>query len=129
MGYINNTFQTSISINLDNGVYFFIPDSGAGKTFLCKKIKEYNRVGEPVYAISYDDVNRFIDSDIEVMKKSKVNLFDRYDLYSDLFIDLIKELSKSSVVLIDTKQLLFIPGVKINYCMIKLKLSGIEVIT
>ena len=126
MGYINDTFDVAIKINLENGIYQFTPDSSTGKTFLANKLKKYGDLGEPVTSVTYRDVEKN-HIEIDSNKDYAVILFDRYDLYSDKITDLITSLGKKSIVLVDSKIPLIIPWTPIGYCTIQFSPSKIEV--
>lgn len=89
-----------IKCNLPNGIYTLGMLSCTGKTRLCKLLKLYNRGGKNVDSFSFEEVGK-----IDPPSSGDLVLFDRFDKYSDRYIDTIKNISKSGVVLLDLKRL------------------------
>ena len=80
--------------------------SGTGKTYLCNAFKYLGSHGYPVRGYDYEDyldgkyLKSYINND-----NVKYIFIDRYDLYTNEFLDDIQELGKNCVVLIDIKRL------------------------
>lgn len=101
-----NFNQRKIEIDLPNGVYNLGILSGTGKTYLCNAFKYLGSHGYPVRGYDYEDflygnsLKNYINND-----SVKYVFIDRYDLYTNKFLDDIQELGKTCVVLIDIKRL------------------------
>lgn len=126
--YNNTKYNVKISINLENGIYVFDNESATGKTRLYKELKEHTKLGESVFAYSYNDDKLGIDLDkILKSKDFKVILLDRYDMYNGSFSDILIDKSKSSIILIDCKNILNI-NYDADWCYIEMSSGKIEVL-
>lgn len=103
---IYNIRNIEVNISLEPGIYIFEPDSGTGKSYLCKLLHDLNKIGENVLSITLDEwednkdnlINKITSNDYDVI------MFDRFGLYADSAVDAVKGIdSTKCVVLIDTK--------------------------
>lgn len=121
-------YNVKINIKLENGIYTFDRESSTGKTRLYKVLRQYQSVGEPVSAYTYQDkklgipIESVIDS-----SKFKLIMLDRYDMYNGDAIELIKKHSKNSIILIDCK-LALKGNIDDNWCYIEMTPDLIEVL-
>lgn len=100
-------YSVIFETGLRNGVYRFVCESAIGKTRLYYLLKDYYTAGEPVVAYSYTDYQMGLDLETLVNKvKPVVIIVDRYDMFYGKYSDLLLEWGKSSVVLVDTKNIL-----------------------
>ena len=125
MSYNIDKYDTIIDINLNNGIYTFTPDSATGKSWLCKTLKKYKRLGEPVVAFTYEDIQDGQDLNKKVQPNIVLYMLDIYDLYYNKYIDILKELGKKAIVLVDSKKHLIIPYTQIKHCLIKINQNKI----
>ena len=80
------------------GIYAFIPDSGSGKTYLYRCVKDLERQGKPVLAVTFGDELKSSLSNLELI------VLDRADMYlNDEIIDSLVEISERSIILLDLK--------------------------
>lgn len=126
--YKNNKYNVFIDIELENGIYIFDENSATGKTRLCKELKEFQKMGEPVIGYTYGDNNLGINLE-EVFKRinPKVLLLDRYDMYNGTFNNQILQWSNNTIILIDCKGDLEI-NYDVEWCTIEMTASKIEVV-
>ncbi len=119
-----DNMRVDVSIQLDNGIYYFDEQSATGKTRLAKLFRDY-APDIPVSSYSYDDLELEIPFDALVKpKQQKVVVIDRYDLYKGKFVQQIEEFSKYGIVLLDCKG---DPGIPCELCFIDMKPDRIEV--
>lgn len=125
MEYSGIADNTEVYVNLNPGVYSIDPKSATGKTYLCETLKSLAVSGEPVIGYTYNDYVLGIDADTFVGKRKnlKIAMFDRYGMYP-VYNDLIKELGKNVIVLVDHKELVDLRG---KTCYLKLKNSKISI--
>lgn len=125
MKFVGIANNTTVSIDLIPGVYSIDPKSATGKTYLCETLKYLAVSGEPVIGYTYNDYILGIDADTFVGKREnlKIAMFDRYGMYP-VYNDLIKELGKKAIVLVDHKEPVGLGG-KIRF--LKLENSKISV--
>lgn len=129
-GYKVDSYDVNIDIKLKNGVYRMQSESSIGKTYLSKTLDSYNELGEPVYCITYKDTkDKNINITLENLLKYKVIMFDRYDMYSNFYHNIIRELCNRSIVLLDSKVNPNIEGIHggIGYCFLSRNDNCIEV--
>lgn len=119
-----------ISIQLNPGIYSFQCMSASGKTYLAKQLKLLRQLGEKVDSFTWYDTKRgglaqtLTMSDFP-MEELKVLLLDRYDRYAGYFVEELRKLSSTCIVLIDCKESLQFRGAK--SCCIRLSSDSIEV--
>lgn len=110
MTYTNNyggeQFLPNIEITGEPGVYFFDLESGIGKTYLLKSLKEVASFKDTI-AYTYND--RLFLKDLKALVNEyrdnlKVIMLDRYDMYKNEFVDIIDSLADKCIVLIDVKE-------------------------
>ncbi len=112
--YKTNEYYVSVNIQLENGVYTLPNESAIGKTYLAKVLREYSNIGEPVLSLTYYDFNDGVDLRYYTSKKDyKVLLLDRFDMYNDKFEDIIFELGRHMIVLLDSK---LVPEFTAEHC-------------
>lgn len=102
----NMDVETNIVIDLENGIYCLGGYSATGKTRLAKVLRTIQKKTRDVISFSYDDL--LVGSSLEQMLKlsdgvPKVVMLDRFDLYKDLYTDILNDLGSKSIVLIDCK--------------------------
>lgn len=125
--YIVNKYNPIVEIRLGVGLYQFNSQSSTGKTWLYNCLKDFSLAGENVVAYTYNDYLQNVSLLHLLKNKSpEVVLIDRYDMYLGEFKDLILELSKTAIVLVDCKQMLPF-GRFDNVCGIVLEDGKIEV--
>lgn len=118
-----------LNVNLNNGLYKFVNESGTGKSYLRSVvIPQYRNAGYKFYAITYE-ADR---SDIQYIDQIKSRLplelliVDRYDLYkTDLLSNFLADLSKDTIIIIDTK--LGIGDIKCRSVDIIFKKDGFDI--
>lgn len=120
-----NKFIPNIEVRLDNGIYIFDMDSGTGKTWLCKMLRQYQLAGEPVASYTYQDKQIGLDFD-KVVKptEQKLLMIDRYDMYRNQYNDIIRQFAETGIVLIDCKTPIALPC---NTCSIDISEELLEV--
>ncbi len=101
--YINDEYNPTVKINLENGIYTFDAESATGKTRLCKHLKKLKAYGELVDSFTYDDLLRGDTLDKVLRAENKVIMLDRYDLYKSEGHELINRCAEHSIILIDCK--------------------------
>ena len=119
-----------IDLNVENGVYVFSCMSGTGKTYLKRLLTTLTNIGEPVITYSYDDYTRKNDLRSYIRDEYKVIMLDRCDMYKravEECRDTIKEVGKSSIVLIDCKGMLNIAADRCYLTFSKDKVDRLEV--
>ena len=90
-------FDYNINILLDNGIYVFDAESATGKTWLCKQLKKLKAYGEPVDAVTYNDLLAGMRLENVVKPQNKVVMLDRYDMYREDGYELINECAATSI--------------------------------
>ena len=96
----------SLKLNLENGIYSFVPINGNGKTYLYHLLNSAAQFCDnlEILTVTY---SKFILSDLVSIIKSKkwdIILLDRFDLYYSKDINYcLDEIRNSSVILIDMK--------------------------
>ena len=98
--------QIKVDINLNNGIYHFDCESATGKTRLYYVLKDYQLLGEPVVAYSYEDYLNGVKLDDKINSNTKLILIDRYDMFKGEYVDLLLKNEKACIVLIDSKETL-----------------------
>lgn len=121
------TTTLSIKVELQNGIYQFTSLSATGKTRLRKCILQLHSIYPQVTAYSYEDFTRGVDLETIVSRDTKLLVIDRYDMYNTSFHDVINELSKRMIILIDSKSNIYFTD-DITPCIIKMTESSIEVL-
>lgn len=113
-----------VIIDLENGVYEFMENSATGKTYLLNMLKMAS-VKEPVIGYTYSD---HLDGSVlmERCLRSKVIMFDRYDMYAGCYKDIILACKDNSIILLDNKTYDRL-GLDMGYCGVKLTRGRIEV--
>jgi len=107
--YIFTNGYPEIRIKLDNGVYIFDAKSSTGKTYLAILLKRLRGAGEPVDSFTYADSKRVntlteaLSGKDFTVQQLRVIMLDRYDMYSDLYVDELDKLRENCVILIDCK--------------------------
>ena len=101
--YVNQEYNPNVNILLNNGIYVFDAESATGKTWLCKQLKKLKAYGEPVDAITYNDLLTRVRLENVVKPQNKVIMLDRYDMYREAGYELINNCETTSIVLIDCK--------------------------
>lgn len=120
--------RIKVDIDLENGIHVFSCSSATGKTRLFTILQEYYRKGEPVLTYTYDDYRSGLDFyTISEKRKYQLVMIDRYDMFDSKFSDKLLELSKNSIVLIDSKQQLFFTK-SYGRCYINMTPDRIEVV-
>lgn len=125
--YSNTKYKVVIDIELENGIYIFDDNSATGKTRLCKELRDFQKLGEPVIGYTYGDDKLGINlEDVFAKINPKVLLLDRYDMYNGMFSENIQAWSKHTIILLDCKC-----NLKINcdtdWCTIEMTSNRIEV--
>ena len=111
--------------NINHGIFVFDNLSAMGKTYL---LNVFNTVvaNEAVVGYTYGDYKKHsIDKDF--CKSRQVILFDRYDRYRNVYDDLINELSRDRIILVDCKNVAKLVNFDYEYCFIELGRNKIEV--
>lgn len=123
----NNMYPVQIDIKLENGLYQFNCVSATGKTRLYYLLKDLTLEGVPVIAYSYNEYEAGISLETVIGdRKPQVILIDRYDMFLNKYKDLLLELSRNCIVLIDCKTMLQF-GEYYRVCGIKMTPEKIEV--
>jgi hypothetical protein len=119
--------DTTVEIKLSNGVYQFDCESATGKTRLYDIIKSYQRDGYNVISFSYTDLQDGLNlEDVVRRVQPSLLMIDRYDMFSDMYHDVIEELSNKCIILIDSKEILSFGEYYLS-CGIKMTTHNIEV--
>lgn len=119
--------DVTVDIKLDNGVYQFDCESATGKTRLYDVIKLYQRDEHNVVSYSYTDFQDGLDLENVVSKvQPSLLMIDRYDMFSNMYHDVINRLSDKCIILIDSKEVLSF-GKYYLVCGIKMTPANIEV--
>lgn len=119
-----------ISVNLDNGLYTYFPESGIGKSWLYSLVREYMADKNlDAYAVTYADINRGEDIRSEILRrKPKLIIFDRYNLYKGQYIDIIMEYISKAIILVDYKGIEDVfGGLPDQQCTLKIDKDRVEV--
>lgn len=126
--YKIDKYNVKLTFNLKNGVYTTSCESGTGKTWLCKVLKQYRSYGEPVASYTYLDYTMGVDiASVLNSEKFKVIMLDRYDMYQGIGVELLKQIKDRAIVIVDTKS--GIHGFNDDErCFIELSMNSIEVI-
>lgn len=119
--------DTTVSINLNNGVYQFDCESATGKTRLYDVIKSYQYDGYNVTSYSYNDLQDGLNlEDVVNRVQPSLLMIDRYDMFPDMYHDIIEKLSSKCIILIDSKEILSFGEYYLS-CGIKMTPTNIEV--
>lgn len=119
--------NTDVKMDLPFGVYLLDRDSATGKTYLNKCLKEAWLSGYCVDGYTYNDLLRRVTlGDYIKDRKLDCLMLDRYDMYIDKFQDIIEDLSKTCIILIDCKGSL---DIDYNFCSVVLSDHCIEVVS
>ena len=115
-----------IDINLPDGVYNTWGDSGIGKTYLAKKLRQLALLKYPVNSYTYGEENIGLSLSNMLKSNLEVLFIDRLDMY--ISEELCEEINNSSVkiILMDLKSEDISPNIS-DYYDIKLTESSIEV--
>lgn len=138
--YTNNSFQTDINIQLNNGLYIFEGESATGKTRLfnelrnIQKYEQSERLKESIVTYTYNDYLLYNVTLEDILKKYEnekleVIILDRYDMYgSEEYIDSLVKISKDSIILVDCKSIdKFSNCTDDNICFIEMDETSITV--
>ena len=119
--------DTTVNINLNNGVYQFDCDSATGKTRLYDVIKSYQYDGYNVTSYSYNDLQDGLDlEDVVNRIQPSLLMIDRYDMFPDMYHDVIEKFASKCIILIDSKEILSFGEYYLS-CGIKMTPTDIEV--
>ena len=119
--------DTTVSINLNNGVYQFDCESATGKTRLYDVIKSYQYDEYNVTSYSYNDLQDGLNlEDVVNRVQPSLLMIDRYDMFLDMYHDIIEKLSSKCIILIDSKEILSFGEYYLS-CGIKMTPTNIEV--
>ena len=123
----------NIHIKARPGVYVFNQDSANGKTYLYQIIRNNAQLlRNKIVAYScVDKDNGFRIDDLFVDNKPYILLLDRYDMMQGEFLEIIKRMGDSGIVLVDTKKKIVgsgKAGIRTKFIPIKYTKDGIEVI-
>ncbi len=102
-----NSVSYSLNINLNNGLYEFLSQSGTGKSYLSSVIiPQYRNAGYRFYSVTYEAGL----TDAQYIEQIKARLpldllvVDRYDLYeSKTLNEFLISIADSCIILIDSK--------------------------
>ncbi len=98
----------NININVPNGIYVFLNQSGLGKSYLAKILQGLQEV-ELIKCIVLTYCKHWETDDyIKLLRNSDVNLVlcDRYDLYNaEQINNMLRTISKQTVILVDVKSI------------------------
>ena len=97
--FIIDKFRVKVKVNLEPGIYEADNESATGKTWLCNLLKQYHAYGQPVAGYTYNDYKEHLPLPSDV----KLLVMDRYDMYNGAFAKELLALSKTAVVIIDSK--------------------------
>ena len=92
--YKRDDIRVKVDIQLENGIYVFLPYSATGKTYLKKQLEYCRGLGDNVVAYTYSDLKRglSLQASIDALGANPdVIMLDRYDLYSTKFWDIINK--------------------------------------
>lgn len=100
----SDDYRDQIDIQLSNGLWLLGLDSSIGKTALAKELRIlHDSWHEPVNSISGTDAWNNVDIHYLIPDNCRVFMFDDYDMYNGKFEKEIKQLSQTSIVLMDCK--------------------------
>lgn len=117
-------YQPKLYISLENGMYAITKSTSEDTTKLSDLLRKFTSYGESVISYTYFDYIRGESlQDFLNNKEYSVVMLDRYDLYYFEFIDTILELSRNSVVLIDTRR-----TEDVKKCVVRISKEAIDVI-
>lgn len=89
-----------INIALGNGLYFFEPLGGTGKTYLCKLLGMLIGKGSNYAMVTYDNGVRVSGN----LESATLIVFDRFNLYFEEYnMNSLLDLAKHAIVLVDMK--------------------------
>lgn len=115
-----------LSINLRPGAYWLGYDSATGKSRMKQLMDIENSIEPKFLYVTYDpnmDICHYIESN---MNKYSIVFIDRLDLYcTDRIINLINNLCKEKIVLIDIKNRYILNRIACKDCSIKLTRDGV----
>lgn len=120
----------SIEIKLDNGLYLFISESAAGKTYMGELIKLINSV-KPEWSerLVFVSSKSEVDTNSIRLMENGILILDRYDLYqSKELTDLIVQASKTNIVLLDLKAISRYKLGLVSFCKIERTRNAFKVV-
>lgn len=119
--------DVTVDIKLNNGAYQFDCESATGKTRLYDVIKSYQRDGYNVASYSYIDFQDGLNlEDVVRRVQPSLLMIDRYDMFHNMYYDIIEKLLDKCIILIDSKEILSF-GEYYLVCGIKMTPISIEV--
>lgn len=97
--------KMNVRINLNPGIYRFGNESASGKTYMYKLLTSLSN-RKDILGVSASNYHVFKNSIEELINNFNVQLviFDRYDMYSEYFEDVMLKYSSEIVFLIDCKR-------------------------
>lgn len=128
--YKRDDIRVKVDIQLENGIYVFLPYSATGKTYLKKQLEYCRGLGDNVVAYTYSDLARGLSlrASIDALGANPdVIMLDRYDLYSTKFWDIINKYAKESIILLECKNDSVIDDLDYDYADIELAKDKITV--
>lgn len=128
--YKRDDIRVKVDIQLENGIYVFLPYSATGKTYLKKQLEYCRSLGDNVIAYTYSDLRRglSLQASIDALEANPdVIMLDRYDLYSTEFWDIINKYKSSSIILLNCMNESVIDDLEYTYTDVKFTENTITV--
>lgn len=128
--YKRDDIRVKVDIQLENGIYVFLPYSATGKTYLMKQLEYCRGLEDNVIAYTYSDLRRglSLQASIDALEANPdVIMLDRYDLYSTEFWGIINKYKSSSIILLNCMNESVIDDLEYDYADIELAKDKITV--
>lgn len=95
----NYTIESDISY----GIYKMGANSGTGKSYMFDIFSKIGPLGLKCGGYTYGDYVRGLDPECVLNPPKEVVIFDRYDLYSNIFGDKLQKYRNETLILVDSK--------------------------